>query len=107
MDDSMGLPCSLVPVKGTVISEIEAINILTGAIAIPIAVGSVSGAEGSVTFVIKGRKAQVQAAKEIIREVKGEKQIEVSRKDCKDCPVHYTHYTKGPATAKPCPGFWT
>jgi len=107
MDDSMGLPCSLVPVKGTVISEIEAINILTGAIAIPIAAGSVSGAEGSVTFVIKGRKAQVQAAKEIIREVKGEKQIEVSRKDCKDCPVHYTHYTKGPATAKPCPGFWT
>ena len=106
MDDSMGLPCSLVPVKGLVITEIEAIDLLTGAEAIPIAAGGISGAEGAVVLVITGTQEQVQAAKEILREVKGEKQIKVPRRDCQDCPVHYSHYKKGPATAKPCPGFW-
>ncbi len=106
MDDSMGLPCDLVPVKGTVITEIEAIKILTGAEAIPISAGGVSGAEGAVTLVIKGSKEQVINAKDIIKSIKGMKNIVVPRMDCEKCSRHYTHYKKGPTTPKPCPGVW-
>ena len=106
MDSSMGMPCNLVPVEGTVITEMEAIDILTGAVAIPIAAGGVSGAEGAVTLVIRGAGDQVQAAKEVLLDVKGEQRIDVPRMECGDCPRHYTHYTKAPTIPKPCPGFW-
>jgi hypothetical protein len=65
-DDSTGLPCDIVPVEGIVITEIEAINILSGAVAIPIGAGGVSGAEGAVTLVIKGTNNQVETAKKIL-----------------------------------------
>ena len=69
---SMGLSCGLFPCKGgTVITEITAIEILSGAKAIPIAAGGLGGAEGGVTLVIKGEKKQVIAAIEYVEQSKG------------------------------------
>jgi len=102
MDSSMGMPCELLPVEGTVITEIEAINILTGGVARPIAAGGVSGAEGAITLVIRGTRDQVQGAKDILLEIKGEKRINILRTECSDCPAR----RKALWVAKSCPGFW-
>jgi hypothetical protein len=70
-DYSMGMPCGLWPAgTGTVVSEPLAIEILTGAIAIPISAGGIQGAEGSISLVIKGEKHQVRKAIAIVESVK-------------------------------------
>jgi len=107
IDDAMGMPCMLVPTKGgTVITELEAIKILTGTEAVPIAAGGVSGAEGAVTLVIRGTDEQIQMAKDLLLEIKGEKPSMVLSLDCPECPRYYSHYQTGPTTPRPCPGFW-
>ncbi len=84
---SMGLPCALFPVKGIVVSEPKAIEILSGATAIPIAAGGLAGAEGSVTLVLKGDKDQVTKALEYIEQSKGAKLPPVRTFNCHECPV--------------------
>ena len=62
-DYAMGVNCGLLPCKeGTVITEPKAVEILSGATAIPIAAGGLDGAEGAITMVIKGEKEQVARA---------------------------------------------
>jgi hypothetical protein len=85
IDYSMGVPCGLFPIRGIVITEIEAIKILTGADAIPIASGGVSGAEGAVVFIISGDKEAVIRSVEIIESIKGVKLPEVIKNDCTIC----------------------
>jgi hypothetical protein len=78
-DYSMGLPCGLIPCgTGISITEMQAINILTGAIAIPVASGGIAGAEGAVTLALKGTDEQVEEAVKIIEEeIKGAKLPEI------------------------------
>ncbi|MEM1525056.1 MAG: hypothetical protein QW372_04165 [Nitrososphaerales archaeon] len=85
MDYSMGMPVGLLPVNGLVITEIDAIKILTGAIATPIAAGGILGAEGSITLVIEGEKDQVKKAVEIIECIKGTKLPEIILSECSTC----------------------
>ncbi|MFC1870622.1 hypothetical protein ACFLYE_05100, partial [Chloroflexota bacterium] len=67
LDYSMGLTCSLIPCQGgTVVTEVEAIRILSGATAVPIAAGGLAGAEGAITLVIKGETEQVNQAIEYV-----------------------------------------
>jgi len=74
VDMATGRPIGLTPYgKATVITELEAINILTGATAIHIESGGVAGAEGAVVLVVKGTTEQVQKAFEIVKSVKGTK----------------------------------
>lgn len=82
---SMGLPCNLYPCKGPVINELAAVEILTGAKAYPIAAGGLTGAEGSITLIIKGTEEQVTAAVRYAEEVKGVKLPPVEIKDCETC----------------------
>ena len=71
-DYAMGMPCGLYPVKGgTTVTEIQAVEILSGAHATPIAAGGVGGAEGATVLVIDGTKAQVTKAIEYIEQSKG------------------------------------
>lgn len=102
MKSSMGMPCTLVSAEGLVITETEAIELLCGAAAVPIAAGGVSGAEGAITMVIKGSEKQIHAIRKVLLEIKGEKKINVSRSNCEECPTHM----KAPWVTKPCPGFW-
>lgn len=82
MDFSMGMPCSLLPIRNSyVITEIEAINILSNATAFPIASGGLVGAEGAITLVIKGRNEQIKLINNYINGIKGTKlpQIEYEK----------------------------
>ncbi|MFB0560367.1 MAG: hypothetical protein ACETWM_03870 [Candidatus Lokiarchaeia archaeon] len=94
MDYSMGLPVGLFPIDGTVITEVEAINILTGATAVPISAGGIQGAEGAVTLVIKGDEKSVKNAIGILEEVKGAKLAKVTVPDCSTCPVEACYMKK-------------
>jgi len=84
-DYSMGMPCGLLPLEGIVVTEPEAINILTGAEATPIGAGGVAGAEGGLTLVVTGDGSQVGKALKIIQELKGTKIPEITPSDCFTC----------------------
>jgi hypothetical protein len=71
-DYAMGMPCGLYPVKGgTTVTEMQAVEILSGAHAVPVAAGGVGGAEGATVLVIDGTKEQVTRAIEFIEQSKG------------------------------------
>ncbi|MGP8078904.1 MAG: hypothetical protein ACLPVI_00125 [Dehalococcoidales bacterium] len=62
----------LLPVPGEVVTEIEALKLLTGVKAEMIAAGGVSGAEGGVWLNIEGTPEQIQNAEKIIQAVAAE-----------------------------------
>ena len=66
----------LLPVPGEIITEIEAISILTGAEAEQVAGGGVSGAEGSVWIDINGSEEQIKATQKLLDLVMGESNFE-------------------------------
>ncbi len=57
---------------GEIVTELEAINILTGATAFQASAGGVSGAEGGVWLVFRGTRDQVKKALELTKSVQGE-----------------------------------
>lgn len=62
----------LLPVPGEVVTELEAVNILTGASAELVAAGGVCGAEGTVWLAISGSPEQEEAAKELFTDIRKE-----------------------------------
>lgn len=62
----------LVPVTGTIITEIEAFKLLCNVDATLIAAGGVGGAEGAVRLLIEGTKEEVLKALELIESIQGE-----------------------------------
>jgi hypothetical protein len=72
-DYSMGCDYGLfVLVHADVVTEIQAINILSGAITIHVASGGIGGSEGAVVLSINGTEDEVNKAVAIIEDVKGE-----------------------------------
>jgi hypothetical protein len=63
---------ALWPVTGIIITEIEALSILTGVEAIQIGAGGVGGAEGSIRLLIQGTTEEMQAAGRLLGQVYGE-----------------------------------
>ncbi|MBE3094271.1 MAG: hypothetical protein IMZ52_04510 [Actinobacteria bacterium] len=84
-DYATGTPCGLMPLSGDVITELEAIEILTGASATVVGAGGVAGAEGSVVMAIEGNEDQINKALDITKEVKGAKLPHVNLLDCAEC----------------------
>jgi len=85
-DYAMGVSCGLLPVKGEVLTELKAIELLSGAQATVISAGGVGGADGAVTMVIKGEERAVRKAVEHIEDSKGAKLPAVRLANCADCP---------------------
>jgi hypothetical protein len=81
----MGMPCGLFPARGEVVTEVEAINIISGAKATPIASGGLGGAEGAVTLSIGGEEDQVRKAFDYIEQSKGAKQPKAGAEICEEC----------------------
>jgi hypothetical protein len=79
-----GCPVGVMPVSGKVVTELEALEILTGAKAAVMGKGGLSGAEGSVTLLVEGSAGQLSKAKKLIKAVKGEPQVKVETY-CKNC----------------------
>ncbi len=63
---------TLFPVTGTIVTEIEALRLLTGAEAILLAAGGVAGAEGAVRLLLEGDAEQVERALAAVAQVQGE-----------------------------------
>ncbi len=64
---------ALMPMTGIIITEIEAINILTGATAYQVGAGGIRGAEGAVRLQAYGSSSEVNSLKQIISEIETEK----------------------------------
>ena len=69
-DDSEGK--SLWPITGTIVTEIEALQVLTGVDAYLLASGGIAGAEGAVRLLLNGTEEEVEAALEFVDSVTGE-----------------------------------
>ncbi len=82
---SMGMPLYLYPVQGHIITEIEAISLLSGAKATLIASGGLNGAEGSVTLVVEGERDELENLKEIVLGIKGATLPPFPTPKCDDC----------------------
>ncbi|KYH31618.1 hypothetical protein [Neomoorella mulderi] len=91
---SMGMAVGLMPVVGHVVTEREAVEILSGAICTVIGRGGINGAEGATTMVAEGDEAKVQAAISVVLDVKGactsgsSRSMEECRAGCPKCREH-------------------
>jgi len=74
---STGTPVGMMPIHGKVITELEAIKILSGAEAIVMAKGGLSGAEGAVTLMVRGTPKQLRQVKLLTKSIKGENSITI------------------------------
>jgi hypothetical protein len=92
----MGLPAGLFAYPaGKSITEIDAVKILSGAVAVPIASGGLGGAEGAITLIIKGSKKQVNDAVKFIERSKGAKLPPLRLSNCSDCSVPHCRFPVG------------
>ncbi len=73
---SSPFPGSTIPsmwlITGEIVTELEAIKILTGATAFQSSAGGVSGAEGGVWIVFRGTRDQVANALKLVQSIQGE-----------------------------------
>ena len=63
---------SMFLLTGEIVTELEAIHILTGATAFQCSAGGIGGAEGGVWLVFRGTREQVSKALELVGSVQGE-----------------------------------
>lgn len=63
---------SLWPLTGTIITEIEALKILTGVNSVLFSSGGIAGAEGAVRLLLYGEDEDVKKAIELVDSIKGE-----------------------------------
>lgn len=85
---AMGISVGLFPCPaGTVVTELKAFEILSGAEAIPISAGGLGGAEGAVTLVLRGDESQVGKAIQFAESAKGAKLPPVRTFNCDDCHI--------------------
>ena len=76
----MGTRVALMPVvNAKVVTEIQALEILTGVHAVHVASGGVGGSEGAVVLGLEGADATVKRAFELVQSVKGEPPVGMPR----------------------------
>jgi hypothetical protein len=87
-ESGMGMPVGLFPCPpGVTVTEVRAIEILSGAAAIPIASGGLGGAEGAITLVLKGATDEVKKALDFVEQSKGAELPDLRLCNCDACPV--------------------
>lgn len=96
----MGLATGLLPCPSgemvNVITESDAIQMLSRATAVPIASGGLGGAEGAITMVVKGQEEQVKRAIEFVEQSKGARLPELRLNiSCKECPSQHCQFPLG------------
>jgi len=84
VDGSLGMAVGMMVVGGSIITEMEALKMLTGVDAIPIGGGGIDGGEGSRTFV-EGPEDSVKAARDLICSIKGEPALKTRVQSCELC----------------------
>ncbi len=71
-DEALGHVVSLLPVYGSIFTEIEALRTLAGVEAIPCSAGGVAGAEGATSLLLRGEAEGLRRAMGIIEGLRGE-----------------------------------
>ena len=71
-EEHRGKVCGIFPFTGTIVTEIEAFNILYDVEAFPVAAGGISGAEGGVRFHISGNEASLKNVEKGVSELREE-----------------------------------
>lgn len=96
VDRSMGYTVGFFPlIGGQTITEVEAVRILSGADAIPVAAGGINGAEGSIILIIKGEESKVKKMFDILDGIKGEAPIKITPPKCDECSkISCSYHTK-------------
>lgn len=85
---SMGIKIGMIPlINGKVVTEIEAFRILFDLDAVHVGGGGVSGSQGSVVLVAKGRKEELDKAIKLIESIKGEMPLQTKKALCIECSV--------------------
>jgi hypothetical protein len=87
VDRTHGIVCGMIPLPGTVVTELDAIRLLSGAEALPIAVNGIGSGKGSVTLLVEGGEKEVDTAWEIINSIKGEPPLMELLSQCDVCYI--------------------
>lgn len=90
---STGIPVGIMPISGEIITEIEAFEILADVRAVSIGSGSI-GSLSCRTFLVEGEGKKVRKAIEIVKSIKGEREIKALRGDCTTCVYTYCPLNK-------------
>ena len=86
MDYSMGADFGMYClVRAKVVTEIQALEILTGVEAKHVASGGIGGSEGAVILVAMGEQPQVEKAFSLVESIKGEQPVPGLRGSCEAC----------------------
>ncbi len=94
VDKAMGIPCGLIPVPGRKIDEVDALSILCGAEAVPIAAGGLGGAEGAIVLALQGSEEQVRKGYALVESVKKAKHPVLNFNDCETCQHPRCHIVR-------------
>jgi hypothetical protein len=71
-DERLGMVHSLWPVRGHIFTEIEALDVLCGVDAIPVAAGGIAGAEGGLRLLLVGDEESVKEGVALVQSIQGE-----------------------------------
>ncbi len=93
VDLAMGMAVGLIPIRGEIFTEIEAIETLAKVRPQIIGRGGIKGAEGGTTFIIDGERKEVLKVFKLVQSLKGSKEsgLEGSFEECspgKKCKFH-------------------
>jgi len=80
-----GIPTGLMPIEGTVITEIEGLKRMFDVEAKLVSAGGLEGAEGSIVLALEGVEKQIVALREMLKEVEGAEIPRVYSTNCADC----------------------
>lgn len=92
-----GAKIGMLPImNATVVTEIQAFQILFGLDAVPVGGGGVGGSEGSVVISVTGEEIAVRAAIEFVeKRIKGEKPLALKKRRCLTCIAPPPAFTSG------------
>jgi hypothetical protein len=86
LDYSLGADFGIIQLPhAVVVTEIQALKILTGVEAVHVASGGVGESAGAVVLVIRGDEGQVKKAISLIESIKGEPRIPGAKANCEVC----------------------
>ncbi len=80
-----GLSCGMMPLPGTVVTEIDALMELFGVKALPAAMSGIGSGAGTVSLVLTGRDENVEKAWQEVNRIKGEAPLLNYFSDCGAC----------------------
>lgn len=83
-----GVACGMLPWPGTVVTELEAFQWLSGAEALPIAAGGYGSGAGCVSFYLEGPGDAVDKAWKLVHGIKGEPPLKELFGVCKTCEIY-------------------